>query len=291
MNLELAQQLAVNGVVDGCLFALVGVSWNLIFGTTRVFHFAHVLALVAGAYGAVVTVGDYGWPIGLGIAAGVVAASAVGLGCEVGVYGPLRRAGTNELSMFLASMGVFIAGVNLVQIVFGPENRNLTGLPTAVRRIGSVVVTDLDLLLVGVTVVLVAAVALVERRSEIGLALVAARTNRDLAAAVGISVPRIYAGAFLAGSALVAFAGIYLSAAGAASPTMGVDVVVTGLIAMFLAGAGTTAGVAAAGMFLGLSQSLGGLWLPGHWQPIVVFVVLVVLLIVRSHRGLRARTA
>jgi len=44
-------QLAVAGIIWGSLYALVGVRWGLIYGTTRTFHFAHGIRFTLTAYG------------------------------------------------------------------------------------------------------------------------------------------------------------------------------------------------------------------------------------------------
>jgi len=72
--LALAAQLAANGLITGSLYALLGVSWGLIFATTRIFHFAHALTLTVAVYAAVVAVDRWG----LGLPAGFVLAAAVG---------------------------------------------------------------------------------------------------------------------------------------------------------------------------------------------------------------------
>ena len=55
--LALAAQLATNGLISGSLYALLGVSWGLIFATTKIFHFAHALTLTVAVYAAVLAVG------------------------------------------------------------------------------------------------------------------------------------------------------------------------------------------------------------------------------------------
>ena len=74
VDLGLAAQLAANGLIAGSLYALLGVSWGLIFATTRIFHFAHALTLAVASYGAVLVVDR----AGLGLPMGFAAATLVG---------------------------------------------------------------------------------------------------------------------------------------------------------------------------------------------------------------------
>jgi branched-chain amino acid transport system permease protein len=281
MNWRLAEQLLVDGVITGSFYALLGLSWNVIYATTRVFHFAHGLVFVAAAYAAVVLVGDRGVPLWLACIAGVAVGAALGGVIELGLYRSIRRAGGTGLTLFLASMGLFIAGTNLVQLAFGPQNRSLGEFPDRHFAFGSVAFSALDVAVVVVAWAALAGVLLWERRSRSGLALSAVRINPDMATSVGISVQRIYVLAFAVGSGLVSIGALYFTAKHVAQPTMGQAPIIAGLIAMFLGGIGSTTGAAVGGLVLGLSQSIGGLWLPGEYQTIVSFAILFLILLVR----------
>jgi branched-chain amino acid transport system permease protein len=77
---------------------------------------------------------------------------------------------------------------------------------------------------------------------------------------------------------------------GVASPTIGLAPVLTGFIAVFLGGIGSTIGAALGGLVLGVATSLSGLWLSGDWAPAVVFGAMFLLLIVRP-QGLLGKAA
>jgi branched-chain amino acid transport system permease protein len=281
MNWQLAQQLFVDGVITGSFYALLGLSWNVIYATTRVFHFAHGLVFVAAAYAAVVLVGDRGVPLWLACCVGVAVGAAVGGVIELVLYRSIRRAGGSGLTLFLASMGLFIAGTNLIQLMFGPQNRSLGEVPDRQFAFGSVAFSGLDVGIVVVAWTALAGILLWERRTRWGMALSAVRINPDMATSVGISVQRMYVLAFAVGSALVSIGALYFTAKHVAQPTMGQAPIIAGLIAMFLGGIGSTSGAALGGLVLGLSQSMGGLWLPGEYQTVVSFAILFLILLVR----------
>lgn len=281
MSRRLALQLFVDGIVNGSLFAVVGVSWSIVYGTTRVFHFAHVLTIVVASYVAVLLVDDLSAPIGVAAIAGVLAAALCGAASQGIVYQPMRRAGTGDLGMFLVSMGLYVAGINGVQIVLGAENRGLQLLPDQVYLVGSAAITRLDTLMVVVSWVVIAAVWFGDRHTRWGMSTSAVRTNVELARGVGVRVERVHLVAFAVGSAIAGGAALYVASTSAVTPSMGLTVVVSGLIAMFLGGAGNTLGSAAGGLILGLAQSMGGLWLPGHWQPTIALGVLLAILLIK----------
>lgn len=290
VTLELFEQLLVSGVVIGSSYALIAVSFGIIYSTTRVFHFAHSIVYAVTAYTAVVAVDNLGLPLLPAALVGLLAAVVFGLLIETVFYRPMRNAGATLLGIFLVSLGITIAGPNLLQIIFGPINKPLPGFNVHTHAHGSVTYTNLDILTVILAFVLIALLILFQQRTKFGRAITAVRTNREMAAAVGISPARIYLLVFGIGSLLVGVASLLFTVNGVASPQMGLAPVLTGFIAVFLGGIGSTTGAALGGLVLGLASSLSGLWLSSDFSPAVVFGVLFVLLIVRP-QGLLGKLA
>ena len=281
MSFELAAQLVANGLIAGSLYALIGVSWGIIFATTKVFHFAHALTLPVAVYAAIVVVGQWGAPLVVGLmwAAGV--GGLVGVATELAVYRPLRRSGAPRLNVFLASLGVLIAGESALLMVFGPQARELPGFPVVGVGVGPVAFTSVGALWVVASWTLIAALIAWLWRSRYGRAIRAVASNPELAHAMGIDPDRSFVLVFALGSALVGLAGSLLAIRDTASPTMGVAPVLAGVIAVFLGGIGSIPGAVVGGVVLGLAENVGGLVLPGHWQGVTAFVVLFVLLVFR----------
>lgn len=281
VTLRLFEQLLVSGVVVGSSYALIAVSFGIIYSTTRVFHFAHSIVYAVTAYAAVVAVDNLGLPLLPAAIVGLAAAVALGILIELVFYRPMRKAGATLLGIFLVSLGITIAGPNLLQIIFGPVNKPLPGFNVHTHAYGEVTYTNLDMLTVALTWTLIVVLILFQERTRFGRAITAVRTNREMAAAVGISPARIYLLVFGIGSLLVGVASILFTVNGVASPQMGLEPVLTGFIAVFLGGIGSTSGAALGGFVLGLASNLSGLWLSSDFSPAVVFGVLFVLLIVR----------
>lgn len=290
VTLGLFEQLLVSGVVVGSTYALVAVSFGIIYTTTRVFHFAHSVVYAVTAYAAVVAVENLGLPLLPAAFVGLVTAVVLGLLIDVVFYRPMRRVGATLLGIFLVSLGITIAAPNLLQIVFGPVNKPLPGFDVRTFTLGSVTYTNLDLLIVVLAWTLIGLLVLFQQKTKLGRAIAAVRTNREMSAAVGISPDRIYLLVFGIGSFLVGVASILFTVNGVASPQMGLAPVLTGFIAVFLGGIGSTVGAALGGLMLGLASNLSGLWLSSDFGPAVVFGVLFVLLIVRP-QGLLGKAA
>jgi branched-chain amino acid transport system permease protein len=291
MDFDLFQQLLVSGLVLGSVYALLAVSFGIIYSTTETFHLAHSVVYTVAAYAAIVTADSLALPLGLAAVAGLAAAVALGIAMETVAYRPMRRRNATVLAIFLASLGLAIVGPNLIQIVFGPENRNLSGFPNDTITVSeNITFTVLDVTAVVVCWTCVGALTFALRRTRYGRAITAVRTNREMAMAVGIPVERIFALVFGVGSLLAGIAALLFTLDGVAFPTMGLSPVLTGFIAVFLGGIGSTIGAAVGGLTLGLITSLSGLWLSGDYRPAVVFGLLFVLLLIRP-QGLLGRAA
>jgi branched-chain amino acid transport system permease protein len=265
------------------------VSWGLIFATTKIFHFAHALTLTIAVYAAVVAVSAWGVTLALGFALAALVGGVVGAGIEVLLYRPLRRAQATQLNIFLASLGLLIAGQSAVLVAFGPQARALEGFPMQGIALGPVAFTTIEALWLVVAWALIGGLMGWLWLARHGLAIRAVASNPELAQCVGVERERVFLLVFAIGSALVGVAGTLAALRDTASPTMGVHPVLSAFIAVFLGGIGSIPGAAVGGLVLGLAENMGGLVLPGYWQGLIAFVVLFGVLVVRPSGLLAAR--
>lgn len=273
-------QLVVNGLFTGSLYAMLALSWGLIFSTTSVFHFAHALTLVVGAYLMLAGV-SAGLPLPLAMALAAVLSGFAGLAMEAWLYRPLRRRGALQLNVFLASLGLLIAGEAAVQFLAGPEARGVEGFEPAAFDFGLVAFTSLELTIAAVSWALVLGVVAFLRKSRYGLAVRAVESNPDLAEAFGLDRRKVFAVVFFVGSVMAGVAGGLVTLRDAATPTMGVAPVLAAFVAVFVGGIGSVWGAVAGGVLLGLLENVGGVALPGHLQSVVAFVLLFFVLVWR----------
>ncbi len=274
-------QLVASGVVAGSLYALLGVSWGIIYGTTRTFHFAHGLAFTLAAYVAIVLHVALRLPLPAAAAGAAAAAALFGCAVEAAVYRPIRRESRGQLSIFLASMGMMVLGEALLQIVFSPTPRGLPDFPDELYTAGPVTFTLADAVLVATAWASIAALELFLSRTKTGREIRAVRSNPEMTTIVGISSERTFLVVFALGSALMGVGAFFVAIRSAATPHMGVTFVLMAFIATFLGGVGSTWGVALAGIGIGLVENLALLALSAHYKHIVVFAAMFAFLLVR----------
>jgi branched-chain amino acid transport system permease protein len=281
------QQLLANGIFVGSFYAMMALSWGLIFSTTKIFHFAHALVITIAGYAAWIA-STRGVPlVGLFVIAAVVGALA-GLAVDRGLYRPLRRRNALQLNVFLAALGLLVAGEATIQYFYGVNARRIVGFEPTSLSIGRAGFTTLEILVTVVSWTVVGVVALFLLRTRQGVAIRAVESNPELARAMGISTEKVYRNVFLIGSAMAGVGGLLFALKETASPTMGVEPLIAGFIGVFLGGIGSILGAVLGGLLLGLASNLGGIFLPGHLQVIVAFVLLFLVLIFRPS-GLFAR--
>ncbi len=284
--MDLFFQLLLNGVILGSEYALLGISWGIIFNTTGTFHFAHGVVYTAGAYGAVLFADTLGLPLPLAVLGGVAIAVALGMGIEIVCYEPMRRIQATPMTILITSLGVLIVVENLMPILFGTASRTIPGIVTEPIALGSAVITNQHIVKVVAAGGLLAALLGFLRYTRAGKAMRAVGSNPQMAQIVGFHLRRVYLLAFALGSALVGVGGILEAADTGAVPHMGTQAVLIASMAVLLGGMGSTLGSALGGFFIGMTMSLSVLVLPSEWQLTLAFGLLIVVIALRP-RGFR----
>jgi branched-chain amino acid transport system permease protein len=287
MSLRAFPQLLANGLFTGSFYAMMALSWGIIFSTAKIFHFAHALVFTLAAYAAWF-VSHQGLPIVASFIVAALVGAAAGVVIDRGLYRPLRKRNALQLNVFLASLGILLAGEAVIQYLFGVSARRIVGFDPIPLSVGRAGFTTLEVLVAVVSWVVIGIVAFILLRTRHGTAIRAVESNPDLARALGINSEKVYRNVFLIGSAMAGIGGLLFALKETASPTMGVAPLIAAFIAVFVGGIGSIFGAVLGGLLLGMAENLGGIFLPGHLQVIVAFVLLFAVLIIRPI-GLFAR--
>jgi branched-chain amino acid transport system permease protein len=293
MWLQQIEQLAVDGAINGSFYALLGVGFGLILGVTGRFHYAFALVFTFAAYVTSVMESAAGLPVIVAVIAGLLAAAVLGVAIEHMIYRPLALVSgpLSLLTVFISSLGVTIAGVNLITLAWSAQSRSLKLVPVTPLQIGDVTFTTLDLSLVVSAWFLIAALAVILSFTDLGRSIRAVRGNPVLSRMMGTDPGHIYLAVFAIGSVLCGVAGILNGARFAVLPDMGDRPVVFAFVVAFLGGTRRSPFVVGlAGLFIGLVESLSGFFVSPQWTSLVVFSVLFVYLILHplDLRSLRA---
>jgi branched-chain amino acid transport system permease protein len=287
-------------LVDGTIYFswlfIVSIGLTLIYGVMKILNIAHGSFYALGAYTAASAVGAYfagNYPAAgsfvLLIAAGVVVGTVVGFLVERGLLRPMY--GRNEIVLVLVTYAAFLVFEDLIKLVWGVDPYFAYQPYALLGRISiggiGFAVYDLGLLAVAILVGIAAWWALNQTRQ--GKLLLAVIHDREISAAMGINVSRMFTATFVIGATLGALGGALTAPGISVVPGIGVDVIVLAFAVSVIGGLGSIAGAAIGALIVGLARASAVHLLP----QVELFVIYAVMAIVLAFRpqGLFGRAA
>jgi len=285
------KQLIINGIIAGSIYALIAIGFNIIYRTVKFFHFAHGVIYTIGAYVAYTLVISLQLPLIPAFFLSILLAAVLGVCIDRFVYYPLRRQHASNLIFLLASFGVFIFLQNFIQLLYGAQILTLRTEPIKEgHHFLGAVITDIQILILGVSVILMILVWLFIQKTRHGKAMRAVSDDPVAANVVGINPERIIRASFAIGSGLAAAASILISYETNIEPTMGFNALLKGIIASIVGGIGSVPGAVLGGFFLGLVENLGIWQIPAGWKDAIAFAILIIFLLIRPWGFLGTKT-
>jgi branched-chain amino acid transport system permease protein len=118
-------------------------------------------------------------------------------------------------------------------------------------------------------------------RTKTGHAIQATGLNKEAAQLVGVNLRQIYALAYGLGGALAGAAGALMSPIYVITPVLGVPLLGRAFAVTALGGLGSMAGPLVGGLILGLSETVGAVFLGPHYQEAIAFLMLLLILLLR----------
>jgi len=296
----LLQQLILNGIIAGSIYALIALGFTIIYRTVRFFHFAHGVVYTAGAYLAYsvftyqlsVSSGQLsivGW--GIAVLVGITGAGVLGILIDRFVYYPLRKQKASNLIFLLASFGIFIFLQNLFQLIYGAQILTIrTGPIKEGHYFLGAMITDIQTLILTVSIILMILLWFFIQKTKLGKAMRAVSDDPIAASVMGIHPEKIVFASFAIGSALAGVAGMLISLETNIEPAMGLNAILKGIIASIIGGIGSIPGAMFGGFFLGIAENLGIWKIQAGWKDCIAFVILIVFLLLRPGGILGIRT-
>jgi len=236
--MDLAAVLALeilNGIAS---LVLISVGLAIVFGMMRVINLAHGEFLMLGGYAAIVAT-NHG--VNIWIAMLVVSPIVVGI---IGVIAErliIRVLYGRMIDTLLATWGLSLFLIGLVTTIFGNTVAGI-GAPLGGIAVGRYSISLYRLLLVGIAAAMLLAIYAVLRTTRLGLLARGTMENPNMAAALGVSPPRVYAATFRVISGVL--------------PTVGAAYVAKAFITVISGGTAIIAGTASAAALFGTVNQL-----------------------------------
>lgn len=306
--MDIFLQQLFNGLVLGSVYALVALGYTMVYGILQLINFTHGEVLMVGAMVSLTVVsllqtffpGLAPWVMMLlALLTAIPACMALSATIERLAYRPLRNA--PRLAPLITAIGLSIVLQTLAMLVWGPNPMVFPDLlPTIPIQWQGAFIAPKQLLILGVSAVLMVALVLLIQYSRLGRAMRAVSESPSMAMLMGINPDKIIAITFMIGAALAAVAGLLVAMNyNIVHFTMGFILGLKAFTAAVLGGIGNVPGAVLGGLLLGIIESLGagyigditGGFLGSHYQDIFAFAVLILVLLFRPSGLLGERVA
>jgi len=279
---QLLQQI-INGISLGSIYALVALGYTMVYGIIKLINFAHCDIYMIGAY-----IGYFCMTsLKLGFLPSLLLAMAIctliGVITEKIAYKPLRHA--TRIAVLITAIGVSLF-LEYGTMFFVKANVRsyppISGMLAQTFKLGQIVISMQQIMIVGVTIVLMLILQFIVKKTKIGKAMRAVSLDTDAAQLMGINVDTTISFTFALGSALAGAAGVMVGVYyNSINPLMGVLPGLKAFIAAVFGGIGLIPGAMIGGYFIGMVEVLVSGYGNSMYKDAVVFAILIIILIVK----------
>jgi len=285
--MDIVPQLILNSIIAGAIYTLIALGFNLIYGATKFFNLAHGVMVAVGGYAFFYFAKTLGLNIFVAVIIGVALAGLVGYGLDKLIYLPLRKRKASNMVLLVASLGAFTALQAVIAILFTSQFKTLSqnvGTQKLFEVFGGII-TQTQLIILLAAVLVMAGLVLLLYKTQFGKAVRAISDDEEVARIVGINTNKIMGYVFFIGSAIAGLAGILVGFDTGIEPTMGLSLLLKGVIASIVGGVGNIYGGVLGAFLLGFVENFGIWKISGEWKDAIAFVLLIVFLVFRP-RGI-----
>jgi len=296
--MDILLQQIINGLILGSVYSMVALGYTMVYGILQLINFAHGEVLMFGAMVALSVISFFelvfpGTPgyllLFFALISAIPTCALLSVTIERVAYRPLRKA--PRLAPLITAIGISIILQTIAMIIWSPNPKVFPDLlPTNTIKIFNAFISPKQILIIFTATVSMVILMLFVMKTNFGRAMRAVSENPEMASLMGISVNKIISITFMIGATLAAVAGVLVALNyNYVHFTMGFILGLKAFTAAVLGGIGNLAGAVLGGLLLGLIESLGGGYigdltggfLGSHYQDVLSFVVLIIVLILR----------
>ena len=274
------QQLVI-GLIIGSVYALLALGYTMVYGIIKLINFAHGDIYMMGAFIGYYLINTYHMNFFVALVLTMVVTAFLGVVIEFLAYRPLRN--STRIAALITAIGVsFFLEYIMVYFVGADKRAFPQAIETVKYNLGSISITNVQLIILCVSIVLMVALQFIVKQTKMGKAMRAVSVDSDAAQLMGINVNHTISFTFALGSALAGAAGVLIGLYyNSIDPLMGMTPGIKAFIAAVLGGIGIIPGAALGGVLIGLLEtfSISVGW--SSFRDAVVYAVLIIILLIR----------
>lgn len=270
-------QVIASGISMGCIYALVGLAFVLIYNASGGLNFSQGEFVMLGAF-ALFTTTALQLPYWLAVVVSVAAIGGLGWLFQKVLFYPLKD--RSFLYFVIVTIGFSICVRNLALIVWGPNPLKVPALTTVdVVKFGNVSLSPENIAIVAVTAIILSLQYLLFFHTDLGRRLRATAQNSQTAQLMGIYPRRMIGITFALSGAIAGFAGVLLAPIFLIDTDMGGAVLLKAFIAVVIGGFGSIPGVVIGGIGIGLIEILTAVYISSVYKDAICIGILIIFLI------------
>jgi branched-chain amino acid transport system permease protein len=287
--------ILMGGVFHAAILFLVSAGLQVVFGVQKIFNLACGSFYALGAYFGVSAVSWYasaGGPPALFIVPLAVGGLLIGLTGAVVERGLLRFVyDRDESFQLLLTFALVLMFEDVIRFFWGtaPHQMGSLYLVYGQARLGGVTVPVYNLVVIAAAGAIAAGMGWLLTRTRFGRIVTAAAENREMAAALGVNMSRLYARVFTLGVALGTVGGALVIPATAAMNEMGIELIVEAFAVVVIGGLGSMRGAFVGAFLVGILKAVA-IATYAEVEMLAIYVIVIAVLVLRP-AGLFARAA
>ena len=262
MSFVLIAEQVLNGLQLGVMLFLMAAGLTLIFGVMGLINLAHGSLYMVGAFAAAATTGATG-SFALALVGALAAAALAGAIVELVVI--RRLYDKDHLDQVLATFALILIFSEGTRWVFGSFPLFLDiprALSGPVTLPGGIEYPLYRLVLIVAGLLIALGLELLISRTRVGIRIRAGENDREITAALGIDISKLYTLVFALGAGLAGLAGALVGAIQSVQVGMGEPVLILAFVVIVIGGIGSIRGALVGALLVGLTDTLGGIFLP-----------------------------
>ena len=269
------------GLVSAAVLALAAVGFTLQFAVSNVLNLAYAAVMTVSMYAAYV-LNNAGVNVWISVLAGIAAGALLSVVINSGVYTPFQRKGSSPIALVIVSLGMTLILEFGTQAVAGATNVSYNMSQGATVTVGSIELTVVQLVIIGLSIVVMLLVHGLIRYTKLGKAMRATAANPNLARNCGIRTGRVIMMTWLISGALCGLAGVTFAMNSGTFGATSTDLfLVLILAAVFLGGPGEPYGAMLGALVIGLATEMSAAVIVSDYKDVIAFVILLAMLAVR----------
>jgi branched-subunit amino acid ABC-type transport system permease component/ABC-type branched-subunit amino acid transport system substrate-binding protein len=274
-------QTMASGLLTGGIYALIGIGLTIIFGVMRVVNFAHGALVMVGMYATYFLYTYSHIDPFLSLVVVMPGMFVAGVILQKTLIAPVLRA--PEMNQILLTEGISIVLINTALLLFTSNYLTMTtSYAGATFHLGGVSVSKPQMAAFAIAVVITGAVYVFLVRTGTGRQIRAAAQDAEAARLLGINIKQVQALTFGLGVAAAGAAGsLLMPIYYRVEPNAGSPVTLKAFVVVVLGGMGSVTGALVGGIVLGITESVGAVYVSTGYKDVIGFVIFLLVLTLR----------